>query len=336
MLTDLLAVGQRLEKVDPDSVFFPRLFDAFFDMSGYTVEALVEGRNCLELSREDPYKFKNLDNLQRVCRGSLQGLVRLAEAKVVHADVKADNIMWTDSDVPGGEPRIRLVDFGCARLDRRIESGRNWALAEGGAGHLGKWAPEMVLRLPITCAADVWGMAVAQLELYAGRVVWGCEEDTVEVVLAQLLGLVEARDGLPADLMRRSPLDITQLYSPHPQYFPLRRSYMGEQEELRPAMFGLQVVLGRKSTWCQQKQDLADYVRQAMQLDPDDRLEAKELLNHPWVTGGLFARLAAEAQEKDTNAGPEKDAAAKPECDTDEQLYELSRSETLFWSTAPH
>jgi serine/threonine protein kinase len=301
LLTDLLAIGQRLEKVDPLSVFFPRLFDAFFDMSGYTVEALVAGKNCLELSRENPQMFQNLDNLQRVCKGALQGLARLAEARVVHADVKADNIMWTEPEVAGGEPCIRLVDFGCARLDRRIESGRNWALAEGGAGHLGKWAPEMVLRLPITCLADVWGLAVAQLELYAGRVVWGCEDDTVEVVLAQLLGLVEARDGLPPDLLRRSPLDITQLYTSHPQYFPVRRA-VGEHEEIRPAMFGLECVLGRKATWCQRKQDLADYIRLAMQLDPDDRPEAKELMNHPWVTGGVFTRLATEAQEKDTSA----------------------------------
>ena len=43
-------------------------------------------------------------------------------------------------------------------------------MARGGrAGHIGKWAPEMMLRLPITDKADVWGSGVALLELYSGR-----------------------------------------------------------------------------------------------------------------------------------------------------------------------
>merc|ERR1712113_1279001 len=161
--------------------------------------------------------------------------------------MKPDNLMWVEMPVPSKEgsalekkTQVRIVDFGCARLDHRQEpGGRNWALAEGGAGHLGKWAPEMILRLPITCSADVWGLGVAQLELHAGRTVWGGDEDTVEVVLAQFLGLVEARDGLPLDLLRRSPLDITKLYTPRPKYFPVRRAGFGELEEIRPATFGL-------------------------------------------------------------------------------------------------
>ena len=48
---------------------------------------------------------------------------------------------------------MKIVDFGCARL------AGDWALAEGGAGHLGKWSPEMILRLPIGHRSDVWGTA---------------------------------------------------------------------------------------------------------------------------------------------------------------------------------
>ena len=51
---------------------------------------------------------------------------------------------------------MKIVDFGCARLDQEKS---NWALAEGGAGHLGKWSPEMNLRLPIGHRSDVWGTA---------------------------------------------------------------------------------------------------------------------------------------------------------------------------------
>jgi len=285
LLTDLLAIGQRLEKVDPLGDNFPRLFDCFYDMSGYTVESLIEGKNCLEIAKADRSHFQKMSNLQIVARGAVAGLALLAKARVVHADVKPDNIMWTQPKKQR-MPVCKLVDFGCARLDRRIENGRNWALNEGGAGHLGKWTPEMVLRLPITCATDVWGLAVSLLEIHSGRALWSCEADTVEIILAQVLGLTNSRDGLPVDLLRRSPLDITKLYSPHPQYFPVRRIGKGHDapmEELRPATWGLGNVLGDEEDWDEQKKDFASYVLSSMTLDHEERPAASELKNHPFV-----------------------------------------------------
>eukprot|EP00929_Paragymnodinium_shiwhaense_P050111 TRINITY_DN2525_c0_g1_i1.p1 TRINITY_DN2525_c0_g1~~TRINITY_DN2525_c0_g1_i1.p1 ORF type:complete len:750 (+),score=148.24 TRINITY_DN2525_c0_g1_i1:123-2372(+) len=307
-LTDLCALGKRLEEVDPESACFPKLLDAFFDMSGYTVEALVEGRNCLEVSRANPDLFAQVPNLQYLARHALHGLTLLAKAGVVHCDLKADNIMWTEDKTGAGNPAIvRIVDFGCARLDSRIESGRNWALAEGGAGHLGKWAPEMVLRLPVTHKADVWGLAVALLELHSAGAMWSCEQDTVEVVLAQALGLIEARDGLPRDLMRRSPLDITRLYSPAPQHFPIRRmggDSSSPYEELRPATWGLEVVLGKKETWDELKQDLADFVKSAMTCDHAQRPAALDLMEHRFIRGPVPDPPLAPPEDDDAPVPP--------------------------------
>eukprot|EP00928_Gymnodinium_smaydae_P028837 TRINITY_DN21893_c0_g1_i2.p1 TRINITY_DN21893_c0_g1~~TRINITY_DN21893_c0_g1_i2.p1 ORF type:complete len:304 (-),score=47.68 TRINITY_DN21893_c0_g1_i2:129-911(-) len=248
-------------------------------MSGYTVETFIEGQNCLDVMRSDANHFGKADNLRIVAQGVLQGLALLAKAGVVHADVKADNILWTESQSPGASPRVRLVDFGCARLDRACENGRNWSLAEGGAGHLGKWAPEMILRLPITDRADVWGLGVVLLELHCGRFLWCCEEDSVEVVLAQVLGLIDARDGLPADLLRRSPLDITRLYTPGSQHFPVRRVHGsgGLLEEFRPVAWGLTALLGEKieePPW----DAFAETVLAALTVDHDRRPSAEELL----------------------------------------------------------
>jgi len=146
----------------------------------------------------------------------------------------------------------------------------------------------MVLRLPITCATDVWGLAVSLLEIHSGRALWSCEADTVEIILAQVLGLTNSRDGLPVDLLRRSPLDITKLYSPHPQYFPVRRLGKGHDprsvlEELRPATWGLGNVLGDEVDWDEEKKDFASYVLSSMTLDHEERPTASELKNHPFV-----------------------------------------------------
>ncbi|CAE7353003.1 pknB, partial [Symbiodinium necroappetens] len=232
-LSDLYVIGQRLQEVDPGGSFFPMLVDAFYDSVGYTVESMLEGRNCLALSTE-PSFFQDLGKLRLVAFGALSGLVMLDKAGVVHNDIKPDNLIWTE--VHGSGPRVKIVDFGCARLDHRHESGRNWALAEGGAGHLGKWAPEMTLRLAIGHRADVWGTAVSLCELLCGRTVWRSEMDTAEVVMTQALGLCNLRDGVPPSLLRRSPLDVRQLYTPAPRHWPLRRNASGQMETLRSAV----------------------------------------------------------------------------------------------------
>mmetsp|Transcript_53899 Transcript_53899/g.101000 ORF Transcript_53899/g.101000 Transcript_53899/m.101000 type:complete len:663 (+) Transcript_53899:118-2106(+) len=291
LLTDLLTISRRIQSVDPEFKCFSRLVEAFFDMVGYTVETLFEGRNCTEICRTNPMHFKELDNLRVVAVGCLRGLKLLSDAGVVHCDMKADNFMWTKTD--DGEPTVRIVDFGCSRLDSRLESGRNWAFAEGGAGHIGKWAPEMMLRIPVTDKADVWGHAVALMELYSGRNMWNEEEDTVEYMLAQALGLVNQKAGLPEKLLRRSPLDIRQLYTPSPAYFPVQRIGVAPNvsfKELRPATWGLACVLGDESKWDDGKKALAEYVCTAMQLDPDDRPSALDLMSHKFV--GMEAEAA--------------------------------------------
>merc|ERR1712187_1046591 len=122
--------------------------------------------------------------------------------------------------------------------------------------------------------------------------------DTVEVILAKVLGLTNARDGLPVELLRRSPLDITKLYSPAPQYFPVKRTNKkhGEPlEELRPAVWGLEHILGKEESWDAAKIDFADYVKASLKLDHDERPSAEQLLSHPFVLGEPKSRLRTES-----------------------------------------
>lgn len=277
-LSDLLNLGQRLEEADKAGEFFPRILDAFYDQLGYTVESLVEGQNCLSVARCNPSFFTRLDNLRVVARGGLSGLTLLERVGVVHNDVKPDNLIWCDTaEDQDMHPRVKIVDFGCARLDQREEPGRNWSLAEGGAGHLGKWSPEMALRIPITHMNDVWGMAISICELYCGRSMWRNEADTVEVVVAQIIGLCNLRDGLPRSLLRRSPLDVRLLYTPAPAHFPLRRNTLGQLEVLRPSRWGLEQVLGER--WREHEhRECGEFLEAALCVDAIARPSAAELL----------------------------------------------------------
>lgn len=281
-LADLMVIARRIEDKDPGGKLFPTLIDSFYDVVGFTVEALLEGRTCLSFTQSEPTFFRSIENLRIVARGTLEGLAALEMAGVVHNDVKPDNLIWTEvpADEEGGAPRIRvkIVDFGCARLDMHEEPvGRNWSLAEGGAGHLGKWSPEMVLRLPITNRADIWGAAISCCELHCGRFVWRNESDTAEIVLAQSVGLCNLTNGLPSSLLRHSPLDVRQLYTPAPRHFPVRQNNLGQLEVLRPSTWGLDQIVG--GNWrTGPKAVFGDFLERALVVDPFIRPSAAELL----------------------------------------------------------
>lgn len=295
-ITDMLCIDHKLQAVDPNAEVFPRLLDSFYDINGYTVETLIEGRNCLELRQQKPKHFTDMRNVHVVAHGVLEGLVLLAKVGIVHCDLKPDNIMWTQSVTAGAKPVVRLVDFGCSRLDRRLENGRNWSLAEGGAGHMGKWALEMFLRLPITDRADVWGLAVTLLELISKRAMWCAEEDTEELMLAQLLGLAMLRDGMPKQLLQRSPIDITRHYTPPPRCFPIRNlANAGEPnrfEEFRPSTWGLEGILGDEAKWDAATIDFAEYIFASFTADPEDRPSAEKLLTYRFLAEGPVTACA--------------------------------------------
>lgn len=287
-ITDMFCIDQKLREVDSGAELFPRLIESFYDIHGYTVETLIEGQNCLELRRQQPDHFLDFRNVQIVARGVLKGLVLLSQVGVLHCDIKPDNVMWTHPKTPGGEPQVRLIDFGCSRLDERLHDYRNWSLAEGGAGHMGKWAPEMFLKLAITDRIDVWGLAVTLLELISKRAMWCVEEDTEEVILAQVLGLCNLRDGMPKELLQRSQIDVAMHYSPPPQCFPIRSlPNAGEPaqfEELRPMTWGLSPILGPDAEWDEITVDFASYVAASMTPVPEERPSAEELLRFRFLS----------------------------------------------------
>uniref|UniRef100_A0A7S1WV10 Protein kinase domain-containing protein n=1 Tax=Alexandrium catenella TaxID=2925 RepID=A0A7S1WV10_ALECA len=269
--------------------------------------------------------------LSCVAHGTLYGLSLLDSAGIVHNDVKPDNLIWVEAP-PGGQPSVRIVDFGCARLDKRLENGRNWSLAEGGAGHLGKWSPEMALRLPITHRGDVWGLAICLCELLSGRCVWRNEADTAEVVLAQALGLCDLRDGLPSTLLRRSPLDVRLLYTPPPEHFPLRRNVHGRLEVLGPSKWGLEQVVGEG--WQEtDRADLGDLLLRALVIDPDLRPSAAQLLESCRFASQQYAEEEAQhygeglQEEEEEEEEVEEAALCKEEVPLEGPMHALPQQE---------
>lgn len=109
-----------------------------------------------------------VDRAMALCDQVLAGLAAAHAVGVVHADLKSDNIMV--EQLPDGSERVRLVDFGLARL---MDAPSKPANRDSGSrpplyGTPEYLAPELVLGSAASPASDVYAVGCLLHELLAG------------------------------------------------------------------------------------------------------------------------------------------------------------------------
>ncbi|HRW39163.1 MAG TPA: serine/threonine-protein kinase [Aquihabitans sp.] len=134
----------------------------------------------------------------------LDALAVAHAARILHRDIKPDNVLLDGSD---GTPRARLSDFGIARL------------AEGTAVRMSQLigtpeylAPEVISTDVVTSAADVYACGILLYELLAGRTPFAGQGAAYQIIRRQVeaqpppvLGLPEPLENLLQQLLRKDP-----------------------------------------------------------------------------------------------------------------------------------
>jgi serine/threonine protein kinase len=107
-----------------------------------------------------------LGDALRIARQIASAVAAIHEASIVHRDLKPDNIMMVaDEEAPSGE-RIKLLDFGIAKLLDGEASNTTEGAVLGTAGYM---APEQCAGVAeIDGRADVYALGVLLYELLAG------------------------------------------------------------------------------------------------------------------------------------------------------------------------
>lgn len=123
----------------------------------------VEGetlRTMLKRVRQPP-----IAEALEIVRQVALGLVRAHDLGVVHRDLKPENVMLTW--VLPGKPRIKILDFGMARL---LTGGPGAPLTRKGAvfGTPEYMAPEQAMGQPVDASADQYALGVMLFEMLAG------------------------------------------------------------------------------------------------------------------------------------------------------------------------
>ncbi|HEY6179443.1 MAG TPA: serine/threonine-protein kinase [Kofleriaceae bacterium] len=134
--------------------------------AAYLVMEFLEGETLGRRSARVPFRWPAVLTIARQIAGALAA----AHAKgIVHRDLKPDNVFLVpDPEVPGGE-RIKLLDFGVAKL--ALESSTSPTVTRTGAviGTPTYMAPEQCRGVAVDHRADLYALGCVIYELCCGR-----------------------------------------------------------------------------------------------------------------------------------------------------------------------
>jgi tRNA A-37 threonylcarbamoyl transferase component Bud32 len=152
------------------------------DGVSYIVSELLEGETLRERLREGPVPERHaVDYAAQIARG-----LAAAHARgIVHRDLKPENLFIT------GERRVKILDFGVAKLTRAPEADDPTVVADAltgegvAVGTVGYMAPEQVRGDAIDQRADIFALGLVTHEMLSGARPF--RRDTVPETLTAIL-----------------------------------------------------------------------------------------------------------------------------------------------------
>lgn len=131
----------------------------------YIVMELLRGVNLAALLRSQGRlsPAEALEILEPVCAA----LSVAHEAGIVHRDIKASNVVILDSD--GAERRVKLLDFGIAKLVGTFGAGSMQTTVGHVLGTPHSMAPEQIKGKPVDGRTDVYALGALLYRLLTGR-----------------------------------------------------------------------------------------------------------------------------------------------------------------------
>jgi serine/threonine protein kinase len=179
-------------------------YGAFPDGSAYTVMEYCEGHTLAQRLRARNGEQLPLSQVIRIGRQIAAALATAHYRGIVHRDLKPENLMLVaDPDVPGGE-RIKILDFGIAKVRNNDASSQGVTRIGTGMGTPGYVAPEQIYGASsVDSRADVYSLGVVLYELLSGSRPF-LSKDGDQELLSHLTRvpppLLERRPGIPPGL----------------------------------------------------------------------------------------------------------------------------------------
>ncbi|CAI2382352.1 unnamed protein product [Moneuplotes crassus] len=216
--------------------------------------------NLYDYLKQNMYQGCSITLIRRFAIQILVALDYLEQHKIVHCDMKPENILLKKSNKSG----VKLIDFGSSCFEHKMI----YTYIQSRFYR----APEILLGIDYTCAIDMWSFGCILYELYTGYPLFAGEDETEQIQL-----IMEIKGVPPISVLKQGSRWRSFFHSNmNPRIIQNSRgkTHMPNTKKLSDVL--------------KCDDDLfIDIIDKCIEWKVEDRLTPKEALQHEWIKTGL-------------------------------------------------
>eukprot|EP01029_Cantina_marsupialis_P003995 TRINITY_DN13_c0_g3_i1.p1 TRINITY_DN13_c0_g3~~TRINITY_DN13_c0_g3_i1.p1 ORF type:complete len:762 (-),score=243.15 TRINITY_DN13_c0_g3_i1:110-2395(-) len=226
-----------------------------------------------------------IDAVRVYAKQMLVGLHYMKKLKILHCDLKPDNVMVNDK-----WNIVKICDFGTAVL---MGSGDDSPTPYRASRFYR--APEIILGLQIGPEIDMWSFACIVYELYTGKYLFAGRSSNEMLKLFQ-----DLKGRFPNRIVKRhlasyEMLEMEAHFTEDYKFKHVKQDGVTKRDVLhlvdynRPIQDLTQMIMTSKNEKGKRDQmlDLCDFLNKSLIIDPSKRLSVEEALQHPFIIGRM-------------------------------------------------
>ena len=263
---------ENLNQDDPqDKKNIVRMKDSFKFRNHIWITFELLSINLYDFIKNNEFRGVSLRLTKRFAIQILVSLLFMAEHKIIHCDMKPENILLRNINKSG----IKIIDFGSGWYENQ----RIYTYIQSRFYR----APEIILGIPYTWAIDMWSFGWILFELYTGYPLFAGEDEH-----EQLQCIMEIKGSPPKSLLveaSRTRIFFDEEYSP--------KLIENSRGKIRiPDSKDLSKII----SW--DDPEFVDFIDKWTEWKVSDRLSPSDALHHPWIKQGI--KEIAQAREQNS------------------------------------
>ncbi|ORZ02987.1 kinase-like domain-containing protein [Syncephalastrum racemosum] len=245
---------------DPEDKFHNiRMTDYFYFRNHLCVAFECLSINLYEFIKSNHFQGFSLSLIRRFTIQMLQSLCLLHDHRVIHCDLKPENIMLKHP----AKSTLKVIDFGSSCL----ENERVYTYIQSRFYR----APEVIMGMSYGLPIDMWSLGCILAELYTGMPIFPGESEQEQ--LACIMEVLGAPDNYLVERSSRRKLFFDSNGNPRPV-----TNSKGRRR--RPGAKSIPYALRCNDPM------FIDFISRCLRWDPDRRMRPYDALRHDWLLQG--------------------------------------------------
>ena len=252
---------------------------SFYFRSHLCISTELLGMNLYEFIKCHDFRGFSLKLIRRFAKQLLGSLVLLKSKKVIHCDLKPENVLLTHP----ARSEVKVIDFGSSCH----ENEKVYTYIQSRFYR----SPEVILGMSYGMPIDMWSLGCILAELLTGYPIFPGENEQEQ--LACIMEVFGPPEKHLIERSTRKKLFFDSLGKP-------RITVSSKGKRRRPSSKSLQTALK-----CEDEPFL-DFITRCLRWDPDRRLKPDEAIHHEFITGRPNKSFVSRPRTAPVTASPIK------------------------------